>query len=308
MRFLGLDAGSTICKLVIIDERAEIVYKTEKPIMGDVLGTVDEMLKSIQSEMILVKRAAVTGSSRYLVAKHLKTKLVKSEVIAHSLAVISRHEVGTLLEIGGQDAKYVTFQNGVIKNFRINSSCGAGTGAFIESQCRRLGISIEELDDYVERADEKISVSGKCGVFIESAIINAQKMGIKKENIIKAVCKAMVDNYINEFCKESAVSEPIWFQGGVARIKCIGKLFEEAFGAKVYVDDDCNFMGAYGMGLMAMKYIEEGAFDSSLLEDSGKYVKKYMSCEGCIENCSLLGYYIDDKIKFKIGGRCGKYC
>ncbi|MCR5753923.1 MAG: acyl-CoA dehydratase activase [Acetatifactor sp.] len=308
MFFLGLDVGSTNCKLVIINENAEIVYKDEKPVMGDVIGTVDSMLKRSQLEVPSVQSAAVTGSSRYLIAKHLRTELVKSEIIAHALAATSRHEVGTLLEIGGQDAKYITFQNGILKRFQINSSCGAGTGAFIEAQCRRLGIAIEEIDAYVKSADEEISISGKCGVFIESAVINAQKMGVKKQNIVKAVCKAVVDNYINEFCRESTILEPVWFQGGVARIQSIVKMFEEALGVRVHVDDECNFMGAYGMCLTAMKYMDEGNFDASLLNSPENYTKKYITCGECIENCSLLGYCIGEEVLFRIGGRCGKYC
>ncbi len=307
MKYLGLDVGSTVCKLVIIDENARIVYKHETLIMGDVLSTVDKILRESGDELDDVVSAGITGSSRNLVGKHLKLELVKSEVIAHSVAVTSRHEVGTLIEIGGQDAKCVTFYEGMIQNFRINSSCGAGTGAFIESQCRRLGVAIEELDGCLENADEDIEISGKCGVFIESAVINCQKMGVKRENILKAVCKALVVNYFNEFCEFGTLPEPVWFQGGVARIKGLKDLFEEQLGVTVNVDEDCNYMGAYGMSLMAKKDPKKGSFKKFKLESSDRYTKKYISCGGCKENCSLLGYYLGDELAFKVGGRCGKY-
>lgn len=307
MKYVGIDAGSTACKVALLEDE-KIVLEIEDRNNGDVLDALDRIFSKLSGEISGKVKIGVTGSSRYLVANHFGTNIVNSEVIAHSIAVTSRHDVGTLIEIGGQDAKYVTFKDGIINSFQLNTSCGAGTGAFIESQCRRLGIDLSSLDECVYNSTNDIQISGKCGVFIESAVISQQRIGTRKEDIVKAVCKALVTNYLNEFCKNTEVVGPVWMQGGVAKFKSIVDLFSESLNIKVNVDPDCNFMGAVGMAMLAANDANGNEVDIEKIGDSSRYVKENMICGGCNQNCSLIGYYLDNELRFKIGGRCGKYC
>ena len=307
MNYIGIDVGSTTCKIVIIDDNCDIVYKKSEYICGDVLETVMDLVNENPEVLDDVERVGVTGSSRRLVANHFATTIVNSEVIAHSIAAIHRHKVGTLIEIGGQDAKFVAFDKGIVNDFQLNSSCAAGTGAFLESQCRRLGIELSQLDDFVECSDEEIILSGKCGVFIESAVLSCQKMGIRRENIAKAVCRTLVDNYVNEFCKDRELAEPIWFQGGVAKFRSIRQLFSETLQKEVRVDEDCEFMGALGSALLAKNSDVQESFDKEKLVNVSTYERKSIFCRKCKQNCTLLGYYQHEELKFKVGGRCGRY-
>ncbi len=309
MIFLGIDAGSTTCKVVALNEKGEIVFKKYKYVEGDVLGTVMSLFEKNEEILRNTIRVGVTGSSRNLVAKHFGTSIINSEIISHSIAASYCYPgVGTIIEIGGQDAKYVVFEGNVLKEFSLNNSCGAGTGAFLENQCKKLGIGVADLDCYASKATKEIDLSGKCGVFIESAVLNYQRLGESKENIVYAICKTLATNYLNEFCKGKALKEPVCFQGGVAKSKTIRAMFSKILKQHIYVDEEnCQYMGAIGSAMISKEQMDSPDFVYDNMYDAKEYVRKYSSCKGCSQNCLLMDYYINEKLLFEIGGKCGKY-
>lgn len=310
MHYLGIDVGSSTCKLVIINEYKEIVFKKILSIMGEPLKAVNKAIIDDFDKFKEVSKIGVTGSSRSLIAKHLKTNIIKSEVIAHTLAAIEVYgNVGTIFEIGGQDAKFISLENSIIKEFKINSTCAAGTGAFLEAQARKMGLTLNEFDIYSQNATNDIRLTGKCAVFIESAIINYQKLGESIENIVKAICYALAKNYYSEFCKGKTLTEPIYFQGGVAKINALKSALEKFTNKEIFVHPLCEFMGALGMAIFALEARDQDENNCIMhitLENA--YKTNIIFCNGCKQACSLVEYLNSkNELEFIIGGRCGKY-
>ncbi|MBD7913059.1 acyl-CoA dehydratase activase [Clostridium cibarium] len=310
MYYMGIDVGSTTCKVVIIDTVGKLVCSYIEKVYAEPLDVIKEILKKIDLDIFKIKKVGVTGSARILIAKCINSDIVKSEIIAHTYAAVKQFQnVGSIIEIGGQDSKFVKLENNMIKDFKINSVCAAGTGSFIEWQAKRLNLSVEEFDKLALESNKKLNIAGKCAVFIESAIINYQRIGESKKNITNAICEVLVKNYLNEVCKGEILEEPIIFQGGVAKIKAMQKAFEKTLGKKIFVSDNCQNMGALGMALIAKDTNETGKKDKLNLNNI--YFKSYKrdtaNCGGCPRNCEVTKF-IDEETnsKFIIGGRCGK--
>ena len=186
----------------------------------------------------------------------------------------------------------------------MNSVCAAGTGAFLEWQAKRLGLSIEEFDQCAMKADKCINVNGRCSVFIESSIINLQRTGESINNIAYSICMCLAQNYLNEICRNSNLESPIVFQGGVAKLKSMKKAFEELLKKEIIFEDDCQLKGALGIALLASKdqNIEDFAFELK------NYTTSIMECNGCERKCQLTKYTSDNnEDSFVVGGKCGKY-
>lgn len=306
--YLGIDIGSTTCKAVVIDELERIVNKVVVPIVSQPIETINDVLEKIKYNEWKFNNIGVTGSSRNLVAKYLKTTFVKSEIISHTYATMKQQgDVKTIIEIGGQDSKFISLQNGIISEFKMNSVCAAGTGSFLQWQAGKLGISMEEFDELSMRSKKKIDVNGRCTVFIESALINLKRMGETREDIAYAICRCLVNNYISEMCKIENLQEPIVFQGGVAKLCGMKKAFEEVLGKEVMVYEDCQFMGAIGVALLSMKENSEKTIDPHI-EKMERYTKELLVCKDCQRECDIIKYIFEENGEsFIVGGKCGKY-
>ena len=146
--YLGVDVGSISTNLVAIDEEKNVLAKrylmTEGRPLEAVKRGLDEMGAEI-GDLVEIVGVGTTGSGRYLTADFIGADLVRNEITAQAEAAIAIDpEVDTIFEIGGQDSKYISIDNGVIVDFEMNKACAAGTGSFLEEQAERLGISIKE--------------------------------------------------------------------------------------------------------------------------------------------------------------------
>ena len=309
MKYIGIDCGSTACKLVVIDNNMKIIFKQCKAVYGNVIETVVSLISSLTLADDQKYIVGVTGSSRILIAKYLRTNLVKSELIAHTLGTLElMPNVGTIIEIGGQDSKLITVENMMIKDFQLNSVCAAGTGAFLESQSYRLGLKIEEFDLLAKKSSTLLPLIGKCSVFVESAMINQQKLGAKKEDIAYSLCVAMAKNYISELIKGRSLRKPIVIQGGVARISSVVSALEKELETEIQVMPFCEYMGAYGMAIFALRSQSNETIDlHDFSDESDNITVVPCSCEDCTNRCDVSDYYFDKQFGFRIGGRCGKY-
>lgn len=307
MSYIGIDCGSSACKVVLIDAKKNIIKKYSENVHGNVVGTIKNVFEKMKLDKSKLYRIGITGSSRILLSKLLHTNIVKSELIAHSIGAIDIvPNVRTIIEIGGQDSKLIIIENEMIKDFKVNSVCAAGTGAFLESQSNRLGFDISEFDTLADASTSPANISGKCSVFMESAVINQQKLGVCNSDIAKALCDSMADNYYNELIKGRKLESPIYMQGGVARISNVVSALSRIIDSPIKVMDECEYIGAYGMALCALrsKSPEICLCDYSNLE---KYNMSTIKCSACPNKCMIMKYHNNDGSEFLIGGMCGKY-
>ena len=168
--FLGIDVGSISTKAVIIDEHNTILAQEYIWTEGNPIGAVKKLLglleKQLDRDTWQIVGVGATGSARRLVGSIVGATVVKNEITAHAVGTTTFHpDVRTILEIGGQDSKIILVENGIAVDYAMNTLCAAGTGAFLSSQARRLGIDVEEMGQYALQSAHPTMIAARCTVF-----------------------------------------------------------------------------------------------------------------------------------------------
>ena len=278
--YLGIDVGSISTKGVIIDDDNKILSSEYIWTEGDPIGASKRLVslleKQFDKENYRIVATGTTGSARKLVGTIVGATMVKNEITAHAVGTTTFYpEVRTILEIGGQDSKIILVENGVAVDYAMNTLCAAGTGAFLSSQPKRLGIEVEEIGEYAARSEHPTQIAARCTVFAESDLVHKLQMGHPREDVIAGVCNAVVANYLNNVGKGKKILSPVVFQGGVSKNSGVVAAFEKALGCKVTVDENGHLMGAREAG-----------------------------CGQCPNNCEIICVYSSDQLIDAWGNRC----
>ena len=254
--YLGVDIGSISTKAVIIDAQKQIIASTYIWTEGSPIKALKQVLSNLKKQINLneykIVGVGTTGSARKLIGTILKANVVKNEITAHAIGTLSIYpDVRTIFEIGGQDSKIILINNKVVVDYAMNTLCAAGTGSFLSSQAKRLGIEVEDFGYYALKSKNPTNIAARCTVFAESDLVHKAQVGYSKEDIIAGLCKAVVTNYLNNVGKGKKIISPVVFQGGVSKNKGVVKAFENAIGEKVLVDENSHLMGALGVAILA---------------------------------------------------------
>jgi len=253
---------------------------------------------------IIIKGIGTTGSARNLIGLMLNANIVKNEITAHAIGTMTKYnDVRTIFEIGGQDSKIILIENGMIKDYAMNTLCAAGTGSFLSSQAKRIGVEVEEFGEMALKSNNPVKIAARCTVFAESDLVHKAQVGYKKEDIVSGLCRSIVLNYLNNVGKGKKIEEPIVFQGGVSKNKGVVKYFEEILNKKIIVDKDSHLMGAYGIAILSKKYKSNKIYNLNI-EDI-KFITKGKECKGCSNNCEILNIYKDNDLIDVWGSKCG---
>ena len=165
----------------------------------------------------------------------------------------------TIFEIGGQDSKYISIQDGVIVDFEMNKVCAAGTGSFLEEQAEKLNINIiNEFEDLALAAEKPVRLGDRCTVFMESDLNSHQQRGAYKENLVGGLAYSMVQNYIQKGGGDKPVGNKIFFQGGGTNNKSVVAAFEKITGKPIIIPPHFDVTGAIGAAILARKSMAEG--------------------------------------------------
>jgi len=259
--YLGLDLGSVSLNCIIIDNINEIIYKRYKRTSGRPVEKALELLAEMKAELgsISFAGAVVTGSGKELIAESTKIDTI-NEIIAHGTAAWTIYpDVKNVFEIGGQDSKYISIGRNTsgshyLKDHAFNELCAAGTGAFLDQQADRLGLSINELGCLAESAKAIANVAGRCSVFAKSDMIHLQQKAVPVEEIASGLCFALARNFLATLCRGHIPSPPILFQGGVAANRGVAKAFREILQlnkSELIIPDNSAVMGALGCAIIA---------------------------------------------------------
>ncbi|NMC94490.1 MAG: CoA activase, partial [Syntrophorhabdus sp.] len=311
--YLGVDVGSISTNLVVIDKEKNVLAKRYLMTEGRPLEAVKKGLAEIADEVgrqVEILGAGTTGSGRYLTADFIGGDIVRNEITAQAEAAIHIDPgVDTVFEIGGQDSKYISIDNGVIVDFEMNKACAAGTGSFLEEQAERLGISIkEEFGNLALSAKKPVKMGERCTVFIESDLVHHQQMGEGTDDIVSGLSYSIVANYLNKVVGDRKVGDKIFFQGGTAFNKGVIAAFEKTVGKPITVPSHHDVTGAIGVALLAMK---EKSWDHSNFKgfDLSKrpYSIETFECKGCENLCEIRKVTVENESPLFYGSRCEKY-
>jgi (R)-2-hydroxyacyl-CoA dehydratese activating ATPase len=260
--FAGLDLGSTMTKVVIIDENekicAKIIYRT---------GAEHRRLANKVMEEALAKAAISFEAVSYVVATGYGRMNVPfadrqiTELACHARGVSSLFPGARLaIDIGGQDAKGLKIKDGKLLDFVMNDKCAAGTGRFLEIIAGTLGLKLEELSDISLKSTAKVTISSTCTVFAQQEVISQISRGMPLEDILAGVCDAIARR-VTRMVERLKVEPDVLFTGGVARNAGVVKALEENLKCKIFVPEEPFFTGAMGAAILGKEYILKMLFD-----------------------------------------------
>ena len=140
----------------------------------------------------------------------LNANMIKNEITAHAIGCMNKYpDVKTILEIGGQDSKIILIENGIIKDYAMNTLCAAGTGAFLSSQAKRLNIELEDFGPLGLKSNNPAKIAARCTVFAESDLVHKAQIGHSKEDIVAGICQSVVKNYLNNLAKGKKIENKV---------------------------------------------------------------------------------------------------
>ena len=253
---VGIDVGSTSTKAVLVDDAGEVVAGYYTRTSGAPVNAVQALFDAIDATAaregwnLEVVGAATTGSGRSFVGAIVGADLVLDEITAHARAATEIDpDVDTIIEIGGQDAKFTTLKNGVVTFSQMNAVCAAGTGSFLEEQAAKLDVSV---DAYAEEALDVPAplASDRCTVFMERDINNYLNRGYSTREILAAALHSVRENYLHKVADTAIIGTRVCFQGATAKNRALVAAFEQKLEQPIAVSLYCHLTGAYGAALV----------------------------------------------------------
>ena len=318
--FVGIDAGSTTTKLVVTDSEGTLLYSLYENNGGNPLKSVMGMLKKLYSVIpseAKIRCSGVTGYGESLIKTALNVDLNEIETIAHYTAAKKfMPNVTSIVDIGGQDMKYIKLKNNSIDNIMLNEACSSGCGSFIETFAKSLGLTIEEFVQSAIEARNPVDLGSRCTVFMNSKIKQAQKEGYSVGDISAGLSYSVIKNAIQKVMKirdMKVLGDHIVVQGGTFYNDAVLRAFELLVGKNVIRPDISGLMGAYGVALLAQEQYEANKdmeYVSTLASiediDNLKIEAAHIRCNGCENHCLLTINKFSNGAKHISGNRCEK--
>lgn len=310
--FLGIDAGSTTSKIVLISKDNEILHQDYRMNLGRPLEVVISMLKDAYKkipENAQIVSSGICGYGEEFIRNALHIDNGEVETIAHySAAKFFDPDVDFILDIGGQDMKAMHIRDGIIDSIQLNESCSSGCGSFLSTFAASVGLSVEEFQQKALFAKEPADLGSRCTVFMNSKVKQAQKEGSDVSDIAAGLCYSVIKNAIQKVIKvrdPKSLGKNIVVQGGTFYGDAILRAFEKLSSRDVTRPEISGLMGAMGMALISK---EKSTGHSKILSESEidnfTYTQKSARCGRCTNNCSLQINIFPDGSRFITGNRC----
>ena len=323
--YLGIDAGSTTIKSALIGRDGEVLRVSYANNKGDVLGAAKRMLSDLYDDLpvdesgaplVTIGHATVTGYGEGMLLEALRCDSGEIETVAHLRgAQAFVPDVESILDIGGQDMKFLRVRNGVIDHIMLNEACSSGCGSFLEAFASSLGLSIQEFAHEALAAEGPVDLGSRCTVFMNSRVKQAQKEGATVGDISAGLSYSVIKNAIFKVIKmrdPREMGDKIVVQGGTFLNDAVLRAFEQLVGKDVVRPSIAGNMGAYGAALLARER-NTGA-GSTLLDKAGLEalapVNKTVRCGLCENHCliTVSDFGVDPDTgkhrRFVTGNRC----
>jgi predicted CoA-substrate-specific enzyme activase len=309
--YLGIDIGSTSTKATLMNRRRELMVGLYTRTAGQPIAALQKITRTLAD---LENRFAVrfsllgtgtTGSGRKFIQKVARTEYVIDEITAHARAAYHLSpEIDTIIEIGGQDAKFTVMHNGHVTFSVMNYVCAAGTGSFIEEQAGRFGITLQQYAILAESHAAPL-INDRCTVFMQRDLNHLLSMDYSREELLAAALHSVRDNYLSKVAHLNKIGNHVAFQGATARNHALVKAFEQQLKKPIYVSKFCHLTGALGVclkmadvSLSAKSGFRKGLHEEQIAE--GEYI-----CSYCNNHCKIKTIKIDGE-RLGWGYLCGR--
>lgn len=309
--WLGIDAGSTTVKAVVIGEDKEILDSTYLSNSGNPVPIVRDYLTGMyrKNPGIRLAGACVTGYGEDIIRNAFSLDYGLVETMAHLKAAQEfMPDVEFIIDIGGQDMKCFKIHNSAIDNIYLNEACSSGCGSFLQTFAGALNYSAEEFAKQGLFSKNAVDLGSRCTVFMNSSVKQAQKDGVSTEDISAGLSISVVKNAIYKVIRPASVEElgrRIVVQGGTFLNDAVLRAFERELGLHVVRPVIAGLMGAYGCALHAMgqKGEKSRIVTSRELEDFAHEVKN-VNCGLCSNRCLLSVNTFSGGRKYIAGNKC----
>ena len=319
--YLGIDAGSTTSKLVLLDEQERVVDRFYAGNHGDPLRVVRQGLLELYEKYramgveLKVLGLGTTGYGELMMAKGFGADYHTVETVAHAAAARKYvPDVSFVLDIGGQDMKAIWMDRGVVTNITLNEACSSGCGSFLENFASSLGIPAEEIAAAAFRSRQPAALGSRCTVFMNSTIITEQKNGRQPDDIMAGLCRSIIENVFTKVIRISstdALGQRVVVQGGTFKNDAVLRALEQYLHREVTRAPYPGEMGCIGAALLTKRQMEEGKCSGpsrfigfGALEDFHYTQRENVPCPHCANHCSRTLVEFSSGASYVTGNRC----
>ncbi|MBN2627484.1 MAG: activase [Spirochaetales bacterium] len=319
--WLGLDAGSTTSKFVLLDDEENLVYTYYGKNHGEPLRVVKEALLDLKKKAdelnitLNIRGMGTTGYGELLFNKAFRGDYHTVETVAHTEAAL-KYAPGAsfILDIGGQDMKAIFLGEGIVTGITLNEACSAGCGSFLENFADSLNIPVTEIAPLAFQSKSPSVLGSRCTVFMNSSIITEQKNGKTPSDIMAGLCNSIVENVFTKVIRLTnmkALGERIVVQGGTFRNNAVLRALEKFTGREVIRAPYPGEMGAIGIALLTKKQMDRGEesprsrfLSWEELENFSYSRETGLVCPFCSNNCNRTRILFSNGESHITGNRC----
>jgi predicted CoA-substrate-specific enzyme activase len=266
---VGCDFGSTTAKAVCMSPDKELLFSCYALSRGNPIDDAKSLFRQVREAVGdgEILGLAITGYGKDLLKDILGADCPVVETIAHASAGLHYFpDADCICDVGGVDVKIMILNNGAVTDFRLNSQCSSGNGAFLQGVAERFNIPMSEMADGAFRAQAMPQLSMGCGVFLQSDIVNQQRKGWQAEEILAGLCAILPLNvwiYAGGLNNLTSVGKKYILQGGTHKNLAVVKtqvdfILKKVPGAEVVVHPYSGEAGAIGACLVALDWWDGG--------------------------------------------------
>ncbi|MCL1837340.1 MAG: acyl-CoA dehydratase activase-related protein, partial [Treponema sp.] len=325
--YLGIDAGSTTSKFVLIDEDENVIDSFYSPNKGEPLKVIKQGLLDMHAKYLAagvsleVIALGTTGYGELLFDKALGADFHTVETVAHAAAA-QKYVPGVtfILDLGGQDMKAISISNDIVTNITVNEACSSGCGSFLETFAETLHIPVDKIAEAAFSARNPARLGSRCTVFMNSTIITEQKNGKQADDIMAGLCRSIIENVFTKVVRISNASQlgnKIVVQGGTFKNDAVLRALEQYLGRNVVRAPYPGEMGAIGIALLTKREIIEHGYTSphgdsghsrfigfDVLKDFNYTQQANVVCPFCANNCNRTLVRFSNNLTWVTGNRC----
>ena len=248
MHYIGIDIGSTAAKVSVFSDD-KLIENFTMPTGWSSVETSKTIKERLEKQNIKIEDSKVVATGYGRISVPYADKTI-TEITCHGRG--THYLLGadcTVIDIGGQDTKIITLENGKVSNFTMNDKCAAGTGRFLELMANTLGVSIDELGE-MALLGEDVNITSMCTVFAESEVISLIGSGTKRESIARGIVNSITGRVYALLHKHGA-TDTIFLTGGLCEVKPFVTLLSEKLQNEVNTNDLARYAGSIGAALLA---------------------------------------------------------
>ncbi|MCC6609727.1 MAG: activase [Burkholderiales bacterium] len=300
--FLGCDFGSTTVKAVVLAGAGELVYSCYALSRGNPIEDAKAVLRDIRAAgYTRIGSLGITGYGKDLLKDIVGADVGVVETVAHATAALHYFpDADVICDVGGCDVKIMLLRQGTVSDFRLNSQCSSGNGAFLQGVAERYAIPLEEYAERAFKARAIPTLAMGCGVFLQSDIVNQQRKGWAAEEIMASLAAVLPLNvwvYAGQLQNLAAAGRKFVLQGGTHRNLAVVKAQVDFIGSKVpnaeiVVHPQPGEAGAIGAALCALDWSRRAekpsrfrGFDAVEALVHRSTTNEHTTCNWCAVNC-----------------------